>query len=390
MKTSMRTLGLIRIIGATVATAAAVITLAFAATLGEAARLPAIAWSPATNGTFDYGTVDVGDAESQTFALTNSGRSATGMLTIALDGGAEFSITEDACSGTALGPRKSCTVTVQYAPTTPGQTTAMLAANGIRPPASASITLTGTGASTGTQTFSYTGAAQTFTVPNGVTRITATVVGAAANVIGLGGFGEEVVATLPVTSGETLNIYVGGSVSISTSAGGFNGGGSGCVGCGGGGASDIREGGAALANRIIVAGGGGGFAATGGFAGGNAGFTTGSAGQDALGFPGSGGGGGTQSAGGSGGTISGGNNGSDGALGVGGDGAPRTGGGDAGGGGGGYYGGGGGAFAFEQGLGGGGGGGSSFVEDTATGVSHSQATRDECDTSNNGCITISW
>jgi hypothetical protein len=142
----MKTFGLIRIIGATVATAAAVITLAFAATVGQAAGLPAIAWSPVTSpGTFDYGAVDVGQAASQTFALTNSGRSATGALRVSLGSATEFSITADACTGTALGPRKSCNVTVQYAPTTAGQTTAALAANGIRPAASATITLTGTG-----------------------------------------------------------------------------------------------------------------------------------------------------------------------------------------------------------------------------------------------------
>ena len=147
MKTPRKTLGIIRIIGAAVATAAAVVILAFAATLGQAARLPAIAWSPVTApGIFDYGTAPVGDAESQTFALTNSGSSATGMLSVSLGGAAEFTITADACTGTALGPRKSCNVTVQYAPTTAGQTTATLAANGRRPPASASITLTGTGA----------------------------------------------------------------------------------------------------------------------------------------------------------------------------------------------------------------------------------------------------
>jgi hypothetical protein len=136
----MKTLGLIRIIGAAAATAAAVVTLAFAATVGQAARPPAIAWSPATNGTFDYGTVTVGQAESQTFALTNSGSSATGMLRVSLGGAATFSITADACTGTALGPAKSCNVTVQYAPTTTGQSTATLAANGTRPTSSTSIT----------------------------------------------------------------------------------------------------------------------------------------------------------------------------------------------------------------------------------------------------------
>jgi hypothetical protein len=118
----------------------------FATTVGQAAGLPAIAWSPVTSpGTFDYGTVNVGQAESQTFALTNRGGSATGALRVSLGSGAEFSITADACTGTALGPRKSCSVTVQYAPTTAVQSTVTLAANGIRPAASASITLTGTG-----------------------------------------------------------------------------------------------------------------------------------------------------------------------------------------------------------------------------------------------------
>ena len=42
MKTPMKTLGLIRIIGAAAATAAAVVTLAFAATVGQAARPPVI------------------------------------------------------------------------------------------------------------------------------------------------------------------------------------------------------------------------------------------------------------------------------------------------------------------------------------------------------------
>ena len=67
------------------------------------------------------------------------------MLSVSLGGAAEFTITADACTGTALGPGKSCNVTVQYAPTTAGQNTATFAANGKKPPSSASITLTGTG-----------------------------------------------------------------------------------------------------------------------------------------------------------------------------------------------------------------------------------------------------
>ena len=70
------------------------------------------------------------------------------MLRASLSGSARFSITADGCTGTALGPHKSCNVTVQYAPTTAGQTTATLAANATRPSSSANITLNGTGRST--------------------------------------------------------------------------------------------------------------------------------------------------------------------------------------------------------------------------------------------------
>jgi hypothetical protein len=48
------------------------------------------------------------------------------------------------------------------------------------------------------------------------------------------------------------------------------------------------------------------------------------------------------------------------------------------------------ALLAMSGGGGGGGGGSSFVESTATNVSHGLSTRFECDASGNGCITISW
>ena len=115
-------------------------------------------------------------------------------------------------------------------------------------------------AESGSQTFSYTGAEQTFTVPSGVNSITVDVKGAA------GGYnsssepkGGRVQATLPVTAGETLYIYVGGKGGASS--GGFNGGGSSGSRSNyksGGGASDIRSGGNALSNRIIVAGGAGG------------------------------------------------------------------------------------------------------------------------------------
>jgi hypothetical protein len=115
------------------------------------------------------------------------------------------------------------------------------------------------------KTFSYTGGEQTFKVPSGVKAITIDATGAAGagfvpKRIGRGG---RIVATVPVTQGETLYVFVAGEGSSSTA--GFNGGGSGgCrpsygdCGDGGGGASDVREGGNGLSNRIVVAGGGGG------------------------------------------------------------------------------------------------------------------------------------
>ena len=172
-----------------VAACAAVALLIPAA--AQARVAPAIDWSPTTSvGTYDYGAVTPGQTASLTFTLTNSGGSATAMLTVVLSGSSAFSMTSDACTGTSLGPNKSCEVTVQYAPLTAGQSdSATLEASGKKVAASASITLTGNDASTGapdlslspgtytgssasgTKNFSYdfgavAGGTQTFTVTN--------------------------------------------------------------------------------------------------------------------------------------------------------------------------------------------------------------------------------
>ena len=105
----------------------------------------------------------------------------------------------------------------------------------------------------GSQTFNFTGAAQTFTVPAGVTNVTINAFGAQG--VGGGGFipgnGGRAQGEMAVAPGQVLNVFVGG-----TNA--FNGGGIGQGGSNGGGASDVRAGGIALADRVIVAGGGGG------------------------------------------------------------------------------------------------------------------------------------
>ena len=201
--------------------------------------------------------------------------------------------------------------------------------------------------------FNYTGSAQTYTVPTCVNSISVDVKGAGGtnSSTSNGGNGGRVQATIAVTPGEVLNIYVGQK--SSSLSGGWNGGGNG--GGGGGGASDIRRGGSALSNRIIVAGGGGGagICTLNDNEGGRGGGLTGTDGWD-CGVQGgtNAGKGGTQTTGGAGLQS--------GSLGNGGNGS-----GMGGGGGGGYYGGGGGGS-------GGGGGGSSYTESTATGVVHTQ------------------
>jgi sugar lactone lactonase YvrE len=108
---------------------------------------PTLTWSPATNGSYDYGSVAAGQTASQTFSLTNSGRRATGGLTVTLSGSPAVTITADGCSGRSLGPLKSCTVAVQFAPTASGGVTATLTATGSQ--AIASLTLAGSSGTVG-------------------------------------------------------------------------------------------------------------------------------------------------------------------------------------------------------------------------------------------------
>ncbi len=273
------------------------------------------------------------------------------------------------------------------------------------------------------QTFSYTGASESFQVPAGVTAIQVDAYGAEGGagddgaIPGLGGRATSVVC---VTPGETLQVYVGGQgESLETvdagleepeaadapgtdgvgaqavgAAGGFNGGGDALegddnTGGGGGGASDVRRG-TALDARLVVAGGGGG---GGGDAnvddpwsqGGAGGGLTGVDGQDALSdaVPTPGGKGASQTAGGAADTTFDptATSGTLGQGGTGGAGLDENDGG--GGGGGGLYGGGGGAGDDnETDDGGGGGGGSGFGP---AGVAFETGVQ-----AGDGLVTISW
>ena len=223
---------------------------------------------------------------------------------------------------------------------------------------------------TNQQTFSYTGAEQTFQVPTGVTSISIVADGAAGGGFTNGvtparktkaGLGGRTDAAISVTPGETLYVFVGGEGT--SGSGGFNGGGGvpSTGGYGGGGASDVRAGGNGLGDRVLVAGGGGGYGSGGAVGGGCSGCGGGTTGKKGTGpkKPGSrggGGGGGTQNAGGSGGTAGYpyGHPGSPGALGSGGTGGQNDGAllnSNGGGGGGGYYGGGGGGGGGDLSMG---------------------------------------
>jgi hypothetical protein len=121
-------------------------TLLVVAATGFAGGPPSLGWSPSSGGGFDYGSVQVGKDSSQTFTLENSGGSASAAITATLTGSSSFSITDDSCTGTSNGPGKSCTVTVDYAPTaSAGTETATLNAKGRKAAADANITLTGRG-----------------------------------------------------------------------------------------------------------------------------------------------------------------------------------------------------------------------------------------------------
>lgn len=292
----------------------------------------------------------------------------------------------------------------------------------VKPPKPSPTTSPTTGSSHSTgelesRTFNYSGSAQTFTVPAGVTSVTVTAAGAqggqaydvVAGTSGIGGKGALVVSAVPVTPGETLVLMVGGEGGSNpqASVAGFNGGAAGGhldrngnprSGGGGGGASDVRVGGSELADRVVVAGGGGGgavrFGDTVGALGG-AGDLVGGTGQSdqTATSQAYGGLGGTQSAGGAGGVDqepgssygvvlpTSGVLGGGGAGGHGPEGSDYSGG-CGGGGGGGYFGGGGGAGGFEYLAGAAGGGGSSYSDGTAKVTGGENA--------GNGSISLAW
>ena len=120
---------------------AGALAVVFGSATGAAAkpRPPVLAFTPSP---YNYGRIAAEQTASQTFTLANSGRPASGRLTVTLTSSAAFTITGGTCKN--LAPAKACTVTVRFAPASTGTVSATLTAAS-RNRAAATDVLTGTG-----------------------------------------------------------------------------------------------------------------------------------------------------------------------------------------------------------------------------------------------------
>ena len=111
--------------------------------------------------------------------------------------------------------------------------------------------------------FDYTGSVQTATLAPGTYKLECWGGQGGTYSSYIGGYGGYSKGTITLTEATTVYISVGGAGSSSSTAAGFNGGGTGIPsGRGGGGATDVRIGQNSLYSRVIVAGGGGGAGVT--------------------------------------------------------------------------------------------------------------------------------
>jgi hypothetical protein len=152
---------------ASVAAAAALALIAIPAGSVSAAAGPAVlAFQPAP---YDYGQVSMGERPERAFTLVNTGGRASGALTFRVSGSAAFTITADTCPP-SLGPGKACTVSVQFAPTTPGAAAATLTAANKRQTVTTTDALSGTGRRAAPGDFGDAGSAACSAIPGFVDR----------------------------------------------------------------------------------------------------------------------------------------------------------------------------------------------------------------------------
>ena len=102
--------------------------------------------------TLAYGSVAAGQVGSQRFTLINSGRAATGRLTVTItgSGAAGFALSSNQCARVSLPPGRSCSGVIRFAPRQAGsyraQLTARAASHGGTITATLPMSGTGTGA----------------------------------------------------------------------------------------------------------------------------------------------------------------------------------------------------------------------------------------------------
>jgi hypothetical protein len=197
---------------------------------------PAIAFAPASTAAspFAFAKIAKGATETQTFTLKNTGGVATAALTVSLTGSAAFTRTADSCSAVSLGPKKSCSITVQYAPTTDGASdTATLTARSKKPLAVATAYLSGTSTDPSadislTYIASHDGFPPGLVISNGgpsaatvsvlVHGVSSLGTNAAEQVTGDATTGFTVTTVNPIPSGGAANFYLAGLVSTSAYA----------------------------------------------------------------------------------------------------------------------------------------------------------------------------
>ena len=160
----------------------AIVTLAgifsFAASLPASAAAPRPANLAISPKSFQYVSVAVGTSSaSQSFAVTNTGQSASGPLSVAVTGAniSDFVVDSSTCT-TALPAGGACSVSVHFAPTATGVRSATLSVSGT-PGGSVTSSLKGTGATAvlamspashtyGSVTIGASSVSQTYTVTN--------------------------------------------------------------------------------------------------------------------------------------------------------------------------------------------------------------------------------
>ena len=160
----------------------AIVTLAgvftFAASLPASAAAPKPAKLAISLKSFQYGSLAVGTSSaSQSFAVTNTGQSASGPLSVLVTGAniSDFVVDANTCT-TALPAGGACSVSVHFAPTATGTRSVTLSVSGT-PGGSVTSSLKGTGAtavlamspashSYGSVTIGASSVSQTYTVTN--------------------------------------------------------------------------------------------------------------------------------------------------------------------------------------------------------------------------------